>query len=182
MGDVSLQLRSLTDTVASGVSGLAGSVVLDTLIMLRKAVGALLPLLRLPNLFLLPGPALSGLLGVSDLRLVGEWRDARLFSSNRTSPCVCARVKDPLTESLPTSSELWNLPILPGAPLLPLLLENMAILARTPDTLSSRPANLRPAKVSLSSWRSRLAVEEAELFLLRYSCSWWAWNPSEGST
>ena len=91
--DDSLQLRSLTETVASGVSGLAGSVVvLDTLIMLLKAVGALLPpLLKLPNLFLIPGPALSGLVGVSDFRLLGEWRDWRLLllpSSNRTSPWV----------------------------------------------------------------------------------------------
>ena len=87
--ELSLQLRSLTDTVASGLSGLAGSVVLDTLIMLLNAVGALLPLLKLPNLFLIPGPALSGLvLVVRDFRLLGEWSDWRLLepSSKRTSP------------------------------------------------------------------------------------------------
>ena len=63
-------------------------------------------------------------------------------------------------------------------------LEKSAILARTPDSLSSAALPLvLPLFSPRSSWRSRLAVELAEDFLLRKS-SWLSAREEqrEGST
>lgn len=113
---------------------------LETLIMLRKEVLLFCGFKLLPDFcklaFSFPDPRSSLLRLLSDM-----WDVLCLLSppsSNLTSVWVWARVSEPPTAALPTSSVLWNLPprFVFADPLL-FSLEKSAIFARTPDSFSS---------------------------------------------
>ena len=112
---------------------------LETLIMLRKEVLLFCGFKLLPDFCKL---AFSFPDRSSLLRLLSDMCDAFCLlsplSSNLTSEWVWARVKEPPTAALPTSSVLWNLPprFVFVDPLL-FSLEKSAIFARTPDSFSS---------------------------------------------
>ena len=113
---------------------------LETLIMLRKEVLLFCGFKLLPDFCKLAFsfPDRSGSL----LRLLSDKCDVLCLlsppSSNLTSEWVWARVSEPPTAALPTSSELWNLPPrLVFEPPLLFSLEKSAIFARTPDSFSS---------------------------------------------